>query len=421
MRLAPTLVLFLTACNLAPKALDADTGAGGGGGAGGPSPFEVNDGTILPGEVVTLEGLVVTSGLTRDGEGFFVADPAGGPGSGLYVWGGNRFGDATVPFSVGDEVSITGEVQDFYGWNEFVVNGLDAITVTGTAAVPAPVDLGDGAGVDWNAYESVLVRLTNQSIEGVDSYNTATLSGGVKLDDGFQYLELQCGGTFDRIDGIVFYRYESHSVNPRSDTDLGTLSGGSAGGAATLAQVQSGDVCGAVTLTGLVVTAQDFGTSKSTFFVQEPGTNDGVAVYVSAGLFDVSVGDVVDVTGSVTEFGSSDYDGRLTEIVVSDLANVTKTGSASPVTTELTAAPSDWEPYEGELVTLRDVAVTAAPNQYGQVAIDWDGIVIDDVYVTVTPGTPPTSTAWSSVTGVVTYAFGQFMLLPRTAADLVAG
>jgi predicted extracellular nuclease len=419
MRLAPTLVLLLsTACNLAPKALDPDSGAGGSGGSGGPSPFQVNDGTILPGEVVTLEGLVVTSGMTRDGEGFFVADPAGGPGSGLYVWGGNRFGDVTVPFSVGDEVSVTGEVQDFYGWNEFVVNGLDAITVTGTATVPEPVDLGDGAGVDWNAYESVLVRLTNQSIESVDSYNTATLSGGVKLDDGFQYLELQCGGTFDRLDGIVFYRYESHSVNPRSDADLGNVSGGSAGGAASLAQVQAGAVCGGVELTGLVVTAPDFGESKSTFFVQEPGTLDGVAVYVQAGLFDVAVGDVVSVTGSVTEFSSRDYDGSLTEIVVNDLANVTKTGTAAPVAVELTNAPSDWEPYEGELVTIYDVAATGAPDTYGQVAIDWAGIVIDDLYVTDLTAT--TSTRWASVTGVVNFAFGHFMLQPRTAADLVA-
>ena len=38
--------------------------------------------------MLTLDGLVVTSGLTRAGEGFFVADPAGGPRSGLYVYGG---------------------------------------------------------------------------------------------------------------------------------------------------------------------------------------------------------------------------------------------------------------------------------------------------------------------------------------------
>ena len=401
-------LLALTACDLAPKPSGGDTSdTGGSGGDGSPSAYTVNDGTVLPGTVLTLEGLVVTSGLTRDGEGFFVADPAGGPRSGLYVWGGPALvGDPA--FAVGDEVTVTGEVQDFYGWIEFKINGFDVVTVTGSATVPAPEDLGDGAGVDWSQYESVAVSLTGQTVTGIDSYNTATLSSGVMLDDGFQFLDLQCGGAFDRVGGIVFYRYEAHSVNPRGESDLGTYTPGSSA-TATVADVQAGATCGEVRLEGVVATSVDFGDEESTFFVQDPATGAGVAVFTKGALFDVEVGDVLDLTGGVQEF----YD--LTEVVVTDLTTLTKTGTATPVATELAAAPSDWEPYEGQLLTLRDVEVTSEAS-YGQVATNYAGLFVDDLFVRFTsaPGQ-----VWSRVTGVLHYSYGEWKLEPRTLDDIV--
>jgi len=407
------LSLLLVACNLAPKPVDetgdtADTGAGGGGG-GSTGIGAIQSGEVIPGTVVTLEGLVVTSGLTRDGEGFFVADPAGGPKSGLYVFGGPALvGDPT--FQLGDEVTITGEVQDFFGWMELKINGYDAVTVTGDASVPAPVDLGDGAGVDWNDYESVAVTLHDQDVVGIDSYNTATLSSGVMLDDGFQYLELQCGGSFDTVSGIVFYRYEQHSVNPRSEADMGGYVPGAAG-TSSIADVQSGETCGDVTLEGVVATSEDFGDgTKSTFFVQDPSTGDGVVVFVKNSAYDIAVGDVLTLTGSVTEY----YD--LTEVVIDDVEAIAKTGTSTPRPVSVTSAPSDWEPYEGQLITISDVEVTSEPN-YGQVSTNYGGLFIDDLFVRFEA---TTGTRFTSVTGVLYYSYEEWKLEPRSEADLVA-
>lgn len=405
--------LVLAGC-LDPKPLDSgDEGDDSGSGSGGPSAFDVNDGTVAVGEVVTLEGLVVTSPVTRDGEGFFVADPDGGAGSGLYVWGPSAMAALTTVPAMGDEVAITGQVQDFYGWIELTIGSPDDVDVTGTATVPAPVDLGTGEGVDWSQYESVLVTIADQDILEIDQYNTATLSGGVDLDDGFVYLDFGCGGHYDTVTGIVFYRYEEWSVNPRSEDDLAGYTGGGSSGPSTVADVQGGETCGDVELTGLVVTSPVVEKDgDSTFFAQDAGGGEwaGIAIFVPGNVVDLQVGDVIDVTGSVSEYYG------FTEVFVDDVANLVVTGTGeSPVATTLTAAPSDWEPYEGVLVSLEGVEVTGAVSDYGQWPTSY-GIALDDLFGEVSAAE---GDVFATATGLVYYSFEEWNLEPRTSADLV--
>lgn len=409
-----TLALLVLAGCLGPKPLDSGDGDDSGtGGAGGTSAYDVNDGTVAVGEVVSLEGLVVTSPPTRDGEGFFVADPDGGAGSGLYVWGPSAMAALTTVPAVGDEVKITGEVQDYYGWIELTIGSADDVEVTGTATVPAPVDLGTGEGVDWSQYESVLVTLADQDILEIDQYNTATLSCGVNLDDGFVYLDFGCGGHYDSVTGIVFYSYEEWSVNPRTEDDLGAFTGSGTSGASTVADVQAGETCGDVELSGLVVTSPVVEKDgDSTFFAQDAGGGEwaGIAIFVPGTVVDVQVGDVIDVNGSVSEYYG------FTEVFVDDAASLVVTGSGeTPVATTLTAAPSDWEPYEGVLVSLEGVTVTGDVTDYGQWPTDF-GIQIDDLFGEVTAAN---GDVFATATGLVYYSFEEWNLEPRTADDLV--
>lgn len=400
------LALLLPAC-ITPKPLDSgaeDTG----GGDSGPTVFQVNDGTIALDSVVTLEGVVVTSPLTRDGEGFFVADPAGGANSGLYIWRQMGFSELTI--APGDELRVTGTVVEYFGWIELVVDNPDNVEITGEATLPAPVDLGDGSGVDWEDYESVAVTLTDQTIIAVDAFNTGTLSGGVNLDDGFQYLDFDCRGSYESLTGIVFYSYEEHSINPRTDDDRVGYAGPVAE-VATVAQVQSGEMCGPVILEDVVATTvaiDDEGSS--TFFVQDAGGGamSGVGAYVKDTVLDIAVGDVVTLTGSADEF----YD--FTQVYVADATGFSSSGaSATPVAESLSAPPGDWEPYEGMLVTLTDVTVTS-DQEYGEVATDWN-IKIDDLFYDHTLGDGDTL---ATVTGVVYYSYEEWKLEPRSADDL---
>lgn len=408
-RAAVLTFLALGAC-LNPKPVDDSTdGDDTGSTADGPTVFEVNDGTVPQDSVVTLEGLVVTSPLNRDGDGFFVADPAGGPNSGLYVW--RQLGMDGVVVAQGDEVRITGTPTEFYGWMELVIGSADAVEITGEATIPAPVDLGDGAGVDWEDYESVVVTLTEQTVTEVDGFNTGTLSGGIKLDDGFQYLDYDCRGAFETLTGVVFYEYEAHSLNPRADTDLGAYTAPTPE-PATVAAIQSGDICGPVTVEGVVATspaAVDDGSS--TFFVQDAGGGSGLAVYTPDAIVDVHVGDVFTLSGSAEEF----YD--FTQLRVADTtADLTLTGEGSTAVAEsLAAAPDDWEPYEGMLLTIAGVEVTSEPS-YGEVETSW-GIKIDTLYY---EHNAELGARFATVTGVVYYNFSEWKLEPRDASDLVA-
>ena len=83
----PAFSLMAAAC-LSPKTNtdDSDTGASGfpPGDAGEVSIFDLQTGEVEAGSTVTLVDVVVTSGLTAEGAGFYVQDAGGGEYSGLY-------------------------------------------------------------------------------------------------------------------------------------------------------------------------------------------------------------------------------------------------------------------------------------------------------------------------------------------------
>ena len=412
--------LFLSACNLNPKPVDdtgtsgTDTGTGTGTTTGSPmSIADIRSGGAADGDAVTVKGVVVTSPITRDGEGFFIQDPEGGPRSGLYVW----YQAGLDPYVVkqGDEVTINGVISEFYDWTELAISGNDAITNTGSGTVPDPIALQSGSGVNWDDYESVLVSLNDQTVASVDSYNTGALDpAGISLDDGFQFLDFDCGGHYDSLTGVMFYSYSAYSINPRSDTDLGTYTPGPASDA-TIKDVQQGDICGGVNLNGLVATTDSVVNPKDnsvSFFAQDEGGGlySGLVIYFKAGGVTVHAGDKFSVSGSATEF----YD--LTELNVTDASTLVVDGTGTPVAETLTAAPTDWEPYEGMLLTLQNVAATADSDKYGVVATSYTGLAMDDE---LTSFKAKSGDTWSSVTGVLTYSYGAWVLWPRGADDLV--
>lgn len=417
LRLLP--LVLLAACGLSPQTKDSstdtdDTDGGGGGGGGGDTLTikDIRSGAAADGDAVTLTGVVVTSPLTRDGSGFFVEDPDGGEYSGLYVW--SQAGFTTAPAQEGDTVTINGSISEYYDWTELAVSDPSSVEVTDAGGdVPAPADLGDGSGVDWDAYESVLVTLTNQTITGVDEYNTAAISAGINFDDGFQYNEFDCGGSYTSMTGIIFYSYSAWSLNNRTDDDLVGYTAGTPMDA-TIADLRSGTVCGAVNLHDVIVTGGNFDDTDTTFFVQDEGggPNSGIAVYVKGTSMDVAVGDKLDIAGSLT-----DYYG-LAELSVAASTDIVAKGTGTPVATELTAAPSDWTPYQSALVTLTDVT-TDAGDDYGQLSTNY-GIYIDDVYTSTDAWA---SSSFSSVTGPLYFTsyddVDEWKVEPRTDADVV--
>ncbi len=181
----------------------------------------------------------------------------------------------------------------------------------------------------------------------------------------------------------------------------------------------------AVNVTGIVTAGiGDFSTAFC--MLQEgDGPFEGVKVYGTYDVpFDVSVGDEITACGTVTEYyGETEVYLHFDEALV-----VHSTGNAvsyAAVTTgdlypEPTGTPTYLaEPYEGQIVSVTNVTVTAEPDGYGQWYIDdgSGGAQVDDYgyysYV------PVLFDVLDEVRGVFMYSYDQYKIEPVTADDIV--
>ena len=139
-----------------------------------------------------------------------------------------------------------------------------------------------------------------------------------------------------------------------------------------------------VQLNGNLVTV----LSTDGFFIQTPAersdnnplTSDGIYVYtdVPPQTDGVEVGAIVNVFGAIQEYFN------LTELLLTNEDDVTvlSTGHALPEAVDLATVSRDWvagvevhpfEPYEGMLVTVNQVAVAAPTNQFDEFGISLTG------------------------------------------------
>ncbi len=426
-------LLLLNAC-LDPVQKDSTDGTdsgdtSGGGGGGGVTIQDIRAGAVGDGETVSLTGVLVSSPLTRadadsgKSDGFFVQDPAGGENSGLYVWSQGQFG-TELTVQEGDEVTVNGQISDFYGWLELAVGDASAIQVTGSGTLPEPTNLGDGAGVDWDKWESVPVTLTNQTLVDVNDFGTGLLSSGLSLDDGFVFNEYDCRGSYASTTGIIFFHdydgsvtTDDWSINDRTTDELAGYTAPEAIDT-TIREIRQDGVCGPVRVTGVIATAPSYGEDKDRtyVFIQDAGGGEysGIVAFSPAGYTAYDVGTTFTIEGSV-----SSYYG-LAELYVGDTGSLTATGDAEPTASVITDPVTDWMPWQSALVTIPDVTVADASTltTYGTVLTD-KGVYVDNLF---TLYDAEDGTHWSSITGPLNYTsydnVPQFLVEPRTTDDL---
>jgi len=106
------------------------------------------------GQVVTTTGIVTAVGY--NGDKYFISMPEGGEWKGLFIW------DWTT-VNLGDEIEITGTVFESYGLTE--IKDVSNVSVLSSGnTLPAPVQVSTNEIVDGEAYESVLVRVTDVEV-----------------------------------------------------------------------------------------------------------------------------------------------------------------------------------------------------------------------------------------------------------------
>ncbi len=153
--------------------------------------------------------------------GFFVSDGVGGENSAVLMlteW------SADAQYEIGDVLSFDGDWTEYYCLTELKGKNIEK---TGTVAVnEIPVASVTEADItmegDSEAYEGVLVTLTDVTIASVNEYDEAETNGGVYIDDdfGIDTSVLVAGKTFSSITGVIYYSYSKYRLLPRFDEDL---------------------------------------------------------------------------------------------------------------------------------------------------------------------------------------------------------
>ncbi|NOX88680.1 MAG: T9SS type A sorting domain-containing protein [Calditrichaeota bacterium] len=142
-------------------------------------------------------------------------------------------------FAVGDEIQITGTIEERYGVTRIVVNdSATGVTLlsSGNSVTPMDVTTGEIAtgGDNAEAYESCLVRVKNLTVtnpfpDGANNFGEFMVSDGsgdLRVDDYALHFRGNLDSTFalnDHIDEIVaihYYSYGNYKLIPRSNDDI---------------------------------------------------------------------------------------------------------------------------------------------------------------------------------------------------------
>lgn len=151
-------------------------------------------------------------------------------------------------------------------------------------------------------------------------------------------------------------------------------------------------------------------TGKGYYLKDGPGPWRGIYVYTN-NTNTPQVGDSVQVTGTVVEFNS------LTEVTNSTYTLKSVGNSLTP--NIATCSQLNTEAYEGVFCKVKNVQVTAMPASFGIWTIN-DGAqlkVDDDMYA---PGTTIALNSYYDITGICTYTYAEWKILPRSAGDITA-
>ncbi|MBX7201724.1 MAG: T9SS type A sorting domain-containing protein [Bacteroidia bacterium] len=162
--------------------------------------------------------------------------------------------------------------------------------------------------------------------------------------------------------------------------------------------------------TGGIITAVKPNPNGGYFLQAGTGNWSGVFVYDPARSSTVAIGDSLTISGTVKEYFNT------TQIEQVSNFNKVSGGNTVPAAHEGTTAVLGTEPFEGVLVKASNAEATAAPNNFKVwPANDGSGdLLVDTVLFRYTPVVGHRY----NISGVITYAFGNYRLLPRNITDI---
>jgi hypothetical protein len=161
----------------------------------------------LVGQTVTTGGIVTA--VLYNG---FVMQEGPGPWEAIFV-----FNYIAGP-AIGDEVTVTGTVQEYFGLTELSGISGFAILSSGHAVVPTVVPVADAGQEAW---ESQLIRVENVTVTAQLDFGEWTVDGILQVDDLNDYLYFpQIGDQLDALAGILSYSFGAFEIEPRFTNDV---------------------------------------------------------------------------------------------------------------------------------------------------------------------------------------------------------
>ncbi|MCF7911931.1 MAG: T9SS type A sorting domain-containing protein [Candidatus Cloacimonetes bacterium] len=360
-------------------------------------------------QVVTVSGIV--SGADFGGNNFFfITSEEGGAWNGLYVY------QYDVVVAQGDNVTITGEISEYFGFTE--LGSISEIVINSSGnALPAAVEVTTAEVASEEAYESVLVKVNNVSVtELPNEYNEWLVddgSGDCQVDDGFGFIypDLAIDDQFVSITGIIDYSFDTYGLHPRSMADFNT--GGNPEFTPIYDIQYTEDASGDSPLAGQSVTVEALVTGVGYsggigyFLTNEGGAWDGIYVYDSENS--PARGDLVRLTAEVSEYFGYTELGDVTDF------QIISSGNALPTYPSITTQElATEEAYEGVYVAIHNVTITQESNDYGEWFVD-DGsgeCQIDDGFGVTFPELQ-IGDEISHIYGLVDYSFSEYGLNPQ--------
>jgi len=183
--------------------------------------FPQPSGTSSPfaGQRVTISGLVTASFPDASHRKYMVQGPFSAPWWGIYVY---QTGTGSN-FAVGDSVSVTGVVQEYYGMTE--IANPSYVSHGSAAVVPDPLPVSTFDVASQELLEGVLVQVRDVTViseaNGDGEWQVDDGSGPCWVDDMGSYGYVpQVGQAISELTGAVYYGSDTFKLEPRNDGDI---------------------------------------------------------------------------------------------------------------------------------------------------------------------------------------------------------
>ncbi|WP_277673713.1 thermonuclease family protein [Piscibacillus halophilus] len=335
---------------------------------------------------VTIEGTITHKVESGGQTNYYVQDHT----AGIVV----RTGDLEA--NVGDKIMASGVTDEYYGMLQIVNANAEIIEENDEPINPTLVtsqDLGE-------SIEAQLVKMEDVEILSVNQYNDYTArdaDGEFVIDNDAGFLEV--GKTYDEIVGVVDYNFDEFKLMPRHEDDLKEELP-----VQTIQSARDAELDTRVHIEG-IITAAFYAGGMYNYYVQD----DTAGIVVRASDFGAEVGDRISAKARTEE-----YFGLLQILPNESNISIVEEDIGLPEP-QIITSDEVGEEYEGQLVTIKDFYIEDEDGFNNYQAYDSNGhFVIDS-----DPHLVETNQYYESITGVLTYNYDEYKVMPRNAEDVV--